>query len=321
MKILLIGATGQIGFALTSRLANSAHSLTILVRAKAKLGFADNVSVIKADTFDEAVFARALEGMDAVIYGVGLPEQFAPTKDLFDRVNLGLCATFLAALEKSSVKRLVYISTYEVFDAKAGLIRESHSLADPSTLSPYFAAMVKAYSLVHETSLKHGIGLTTIHPAAVYGGRDTGDGITHYLENIVNHRYHKIPTILAGRFPVVHTDSLAEAIVLSLEHEGAFIVSDGMTSLRELALSLRQITPCFIPTQLPKTMVYASIASMEFCARLIGARPLLSVSQLDFITKGDEPLADQAKSLLGWKPTDLASGLRTYASNRLNRLS
>ncbi len=319
MKILLIGATGQIGFALATRLASTAHSLTVLVRAHAKLGFAPNVSVIKADALDEAEFKRALEGMDAVIYGIGLPEQFTPTKDLFERVNLGLCATFMKALAKSTVKRLVYISTYEVFEAKAGLIRESHSLSNPSTLSPYFAAMVKAYSLVQEASLQHGIALTTIHPAAVYGGRDTGDGITHYLENIVNYRYHKIPTILAGRFPVVHTDSLANAIILSLDHKGAFIVSEGMTSLKELAQSLRQITPCFIPPQLPKAMVYASIAAMEFCARLIGTRPLLSVSQLDFITKGDEPLADRAKSVLGWKPNDLKSGLQAYASDRLAR--
>jgi dihydroflavonol-4-reductase len=320
MKILLIGATGQIGYALATFLASTSHSLTVLVRDQAKLGFAPNVEVITARAFDAAVFERALRDQDMVIYGVGLPEQFAPKKDLFERINLNLSAVFLEALAKSAVKRLVYISTYEVFSAQAGVIRESHSLEDPTKLSPYFAAMGRAYRLVQETAKANGIALTTIHPAAVYGGRDTGDGITHYLENILNRRYLKIPTILSGRFPVVHAQALARAIALSFDHQGAFIVSEGMTSLKDLAQSLRQLAPCFIPPQLPRPLVYASIGLMETGARWLGMRPLLSVSQLDFITKGDEPLAEQAQSVLGWRPGKLEDGLRTYLAERKSLL-
>lgn len=38
--------------------------------------------------FDATVFERALEGQDLVVYGVGLPEQFVPEKDMLERVNL-----------------------------------------------------------------------------------------------------------------------------------------------------------------------------------------------------------------------------------------
>jgi dihydroflavonol-4-reductase len=320
MKILLIGATGQVGFAVATALAGSSHSLTVLVRKTAKLGFAANVSVIQVDALDASAFDQALLGQDTVIYGVGLPEQFAPKKDLFERINLGLTTVFMQSLVKSSVRRLIYISTYEVFRAEAGLIRETYPIANSAELSPYFAAMVQAYCQVRETAEQHHIALTTIHPAAVYGGRDTSDGITHYLENILNHRYLKIPTILAGRFPVVHADRLATAISLSLDHEGAFIVSEGMTSLKQIALELRQLAPCFVPPQLPRAMVYASITVMEAGARLVGMRPLLSVSQLDFITKGDEPLADRAKAVMGWEAGDLQSGLSRYLSRRQSLL-
>jgi nucleoside-diphosphate-sugar epimerase len=321
MNTLLIGATGQIGYALAQHLSSSTQKLTVLVRDKAKRGFASAITVRSAAQFDEQVFEQALVGQDHVIYGVGLPEQFAPSKDMFDRINYDLLAVFLKALTRSSVKRLVYISTYEVFSEQAGKIRESHALEDPSKLSPYFAAMCRAYQLARDTCAAHGIALTTIHPAAVYGGRDTGDGITHYIENILNRRYLKIPTILAGRFPVVHADSLARAIHVAMDHEGAFIVSEGMTSLKDLALTLREQASCFVPPQLPKPMVYASIMAMEAGARLLGMRPLLSVSQLDFITKGAEPLADRAESILGWKPGTLADGLRNYLKARQRLIS
>jgi nucleoside-diphosphate-sugar epimerase len=321
MKILLIGATGQIGYALATLLASSSHSLTVLVRDKAKLNFAPNISLIKAPVFNEKVFEQALEGHDAVVYGLGLPEQFAPTRGMFDEVNLGLTTLFLKAIAKSNVKRLIYISTYEIFQSVEGVIRESHSLETPAKLSPYFSAMVRAFAQVKEVSLNHGISLTTIHPAAVYGGRDTSDGITHYVENILNRRYLKIPTILVGRFPVVHADSLARAISLSIDHEGAFIVSEAMTSLQEIAHTLRQFAPCFVPPQLPKVIVYTSITLMEAFAKISGTRPLLSVSQLDFITKGDEPLATKAQDVLGWEAMTLSSGLEKYMANRLHLLN
>jgi nucleoside-diphosphate-sugar epimerase len=112
MNILLVGATGQIGFALAGRLAASGHALTVLVREGAHLGFGAAVRVLQVPVFDQAVFARALSGQDLVVYSVGLPEQYARDPDLFDRVNHRLFASFLQALRACAVRRLVYVSTY-----------------------------------------------------------------------------------------------------------------------------------------------------------------------------------------------------------------
>ena len=78
MKILLIGATGQIGFALAQRLSRSEHQLSVLVRSNSELEFEPNVRVIQSKCFDRAVFSSALESQDAVIsFGVsaGLHDQ------------------------------------------------------------------------------------------------------------------------------------------------------------------------------------------------------------------------------------------------------
>ena len=52
--------------------------------------------------------------MDWVVYGVGLPEQFALDTGVFDRVNRGILTKFCRPWVATTLRRLVYISTFEV---------------------------------------------------------------------------------------------------------------------------------------------------------------------------------------------------------------
>jgi uncharacterized protein YbjT (DUF2867 family) len=45
MKVLLIGATGQIGYALTTALSQTSHQTAVLVRNKRKLAFPGSLIV------------------------------------------------------------------------------------------------------------------------------------------------------------------------------------------------------------------------------------------------------------------------------------
>ena len=154
-----------------------------------------------AGDFTPDVFKSALSGVDHVIYGIGLPEQFQFDDSVFDKVNCQLLRTFLEALRDSGVRRLTYISTYEVFEVVGNEIDETHPIADESTMTPYFQSMVRAYRIAVEFARANGIELTTIHPAAVYGGRNTGGGITDYMENLASRNWHRLPFINPSSFP------------------------------------------------------------------------------------------------------------------------
>lgn len=315
MKWLLVGATGQIGYALAHAMAHAGHDLTVLVR-DSRLVFPETVKVVQASTFTPQAFQQALAGVDGVIYGVGIPEQFAFDTGVFDQINLEIFRRFLAELEKTPIRRLVYLSTYEVFQPEDGLIRETHAPAGLAGMTPYFQAMIKAYALAQSESQRLGLQLTTIHPAAVYGGRDTGDGITHYLENLVNWRVLKLPANLNGRFPVVHTASLSAAILRALDHTGAFLISDTMTSMPDMARALRRLRRSYVPLTVPRPLAYVSAALFEAGARLTGWRPVLARVQVDFITAGNEPLVDKAREVLGFEPVTLERGLALYLEER-----
>jgi dihydroflavonol-4-reductase len=317
MRILLIGATGQIGHALSGALSRAEHRVRVLVRSTQGLPFPADLEIERHPEFTPAVFRRVLIDVDAVIYGVGLPEQFFFDRNTHERVNRGLLETFLGELAGSRVRRLIYISTYEVFESRGGVIRESHPVVeDTRHMSVYFRTMVEAYRLVTSVAESHGVELTTIHPAAVYGGRNTGRGVTTYLEDLLHRRFWRVPFIFPTHFPVVEANSLAEAIVRSLGATGPFLVSDQMTRLQEIALELRRQTGSYVPPVAPTRVAQLGAATLEMVARVIRVPPIMAPVQVEFLTLGDEPVATKASTELGWSPLPLSEGLRRYLEKR-----
>lgn len=310
MRILVIGATGQIGYALVQALAQTEHDVTVLARNARKLPFPDTVRAIEQRQFTAAGFVTALEGIEHVIYGVGLPEQFRLDTTIFERVNVGLLNVFLDALRTAGLRPLTYISTYEVFEPDAdGVIREAHAIADAATMTPYFRAMIHAYRAVTQFAAQYDLPLTTIHPAAVYGGVETSPGLTGYIQDVANWRLWKVPVIVPGRFPVVHADSLADGILHTLGHTGAYIISDGMTDLKTIAQAVRRHTRAFVPPELPPAILLPAIRVLEAVARITRRPPIMSSVQVKFITAGMEPRADTIASELGWHPLPFNDGI------------
>ncbi len=316
MKILLLGATGQVGHALAWALSRAGHELTILVRKAAGQHLPEAATILEREEFNAEVFGSALRGIDHAIYGIGLPEQFLFDDSVFEKVNCGLLRTFLGALQSSDVRRLTYISTYEVFEAVDGEIDETHPIADESEMTPYFQSMIRAYRIAIEFAAANHLTLTTIHPAAVYGGRNTGGGITDYMENLASRNWHRLPFISPSSFPVVHVDSLTDAIVRSLDKPGAYIVSDQMTTLRDIAQSMRKQTWSYIPMMVPLWLIMVGIRLLEAVARLVKIKPFASAVQIAFLTKGWRPTPARAVAALGWTPMPLEEGIRRFLSAR-----
>lgn len=317
MRILLLGATGQVGHALMAALARTEHQVSILARNASGLQVPEAVTVIERSEFTPEVFISVLRDIDHVIYSIGLPEQFLFDNSVFDRVNCEMLQTFLTALRGSAVSRLTYISTYEVFEVVDGVIVETHPIADESHMTPYFQSMVRAYRIAAEFAKTSAIKVTTIHPAAVYGGINTGGGITDYIENLASRNWPRVPFINETSFPVVHVDSLADAIVRSLDRPGAYIASDQMTSLKDIAQTMRAQTHSYIPMVMPMWMVRFGVSALEAIAKTIKVKPFASAVQIDFLTKGWKPDPRKAIRELDWKPLPLEEGIsRILAAKR-----
>lgn len=316
MRILIIGATGQIGYSLFQALVQTTHQNTVLVRDRTKCRWPGAARVIESRKFTPQAFRQALCSIDHVIYAAGLPEQFVPDTNAFERVNLDLLKAFLTELANVGPSALTYISTYEVFQAIDGIIRESHPVVSEDGFSPYVCSMIRAYRLVTDFAERNDIRLVTIHPAAVYGGLNTGDGFTNYLDNLRNKRFWRVPFVFKGRFPVISADFLADAIVASLAGEGAYIVSEQMATLRGIAKALRQHTDSYVPLNASVKIARAGATVLEWVSRLARTRPIMARVQIDFITQGFEPISERMIHELGWRPRTLDEGLAKYLGKK-----
>jgi putative NADH-flavin reductase len=103
VRLLVIGATGEIGAAVTDAALARGHDVTAIVRSPEKLGpLADRVRVVVGDLADPGAVAAAVAGHDAVISALGSSP---------DRAQLDVPAVamrhVLAAMEASGIRRLV----------------------------------------------------------------------------------------------------------------------------------------------------------------------------------------------------------------------
>ncbi len=318
MRIAIFGATGQFGGAVSQALADEGHELSALVR-RTDPHLPPQVNVQTAKQFKLEIMADHLQGTELAIYAIGRAEQWVPDPSVFWRVNVELFELFLQALHRARTPALMYLSTFETFAAVDGRIRESHPDADPEAFSAYYRSMFAAYDAARVFADRHGIRLVTLHPSAAYGGRNTGRGLTDYLGNLLHRRVWRVPFIPPTRFPFVHVTSLADAARRALHQEGPYIVSDGVTSLREMARSVRARGAGFVPPRVPVSVARLSATGLEILARLTGIRPLMAHVQLDYLTAGHSPVAEKARASLGWEPLSLGKGIELFLEDRGRR--
>lgn len=112
MKVLISGATGNLGSHLARSLVDSPHQLRLMVHRR-PLPFDPapfpRISICRADLEDPASLAKACEGVDCIVHLAGVlfrprPESFLP------RTNTGYVANLATAAMEAGVGKFVLIS-------------------------------------------------------------------------------------------------------------------------------------------------------------------------------------------------------------------
>ncbi|MCL5745192.1 MAG: NAD(P)H-binding protein [Acidobacteria bacterium] len=119
-NILILGAHGQIARVATDLFLKQTDArLTLYLRNAKRLhisGYSDRVRIVEGDVLDTKALERVLAGQDVVYANLAgrLEEQARP---------------IVSAMDKSGVKRLIFISSMGIYDEVPG---ESHgSILDP----------------------------------------------------------------------------------------------------------------------------------------------------------------------------------------------
>jgi UDP-glucose 4-epimerase len=325
VRIVITGASGNIGSALLRRLAGEYDVLGIARRVPDAAAPFDAVQWRSVDLTDAAAagdLAQAFTGADAVVH---LAWGFQPSHDLAYLEELGVGGTrrVLEAVAAADVPHLVHMSSIGAYSPKQDdePVDETWRTGGVPS-SPYSRHKSRAERLLdaHQSAYP-GRVLTRLRPGVV-GQRRAGSALLRYAvpglvpAAVIGH-VGVLPLDRRLALPMVHADDVADAIVRVLDGRvpGPFnLASDPAVTSAAIAgvLGARLV-------HVPSSLLRAGM-SLSWHARLQPVDP--GWLDMGFAL----PLLDtsRARDELGWEPTkdalsvldETVSGMREAASDR-----
>jgi nucleoside-diphosphate-sugar epimerase len=313
MPILVTGATGKVGYAITLALHSRGDEVRVLVRdrARAMALLPRGVQLVHGDVTDPVSLAKATAGCQLVFNAMGLPEQWCLDPAIFQAVNARGSQNLVRAARRAGVARVVHTSTIDVFHAHPGGRFDESQVADYPKGTAYERSKQHAEQLVLAAA-GDDLEVVIVNPAGIYGPGPPGSASMEQALFVPIIR-GRLPALPPGGMGVVNTTGLARGQLL-LAANGApgerYIFSDTHVSLRELARVVVQTAARGrVPPTLPPTLARALAAAGETVARIARRQPLLPRGQLHFFLWNAAPDSSKAQAL-GWRPTPLEEGIR-----------
>lgn len=297
MNILLTGATGFVGHALTERLRrDNRHPLTVVSRGEMD---ASEVRQVQIDRLDGSTqWCKALSGVEVVIHSAArvhvMDDQAADPLAEFRAVNVDGTLGLARQAAESGAKRFVFISSIKVNGEGTALAKPYTAEDKPAPLDPYGVSKWEAEEGLRALAKETGLEVVIIRPVLVYG-----PGVKANFRSMMSWLRKGVPLPLGAiqnKRSLVALDNLVDLIVTCIDHPAAanqtFLVSDGedlstTELLRRMGDALdtpARLIP--VPTSLLQTGA-ALIGKREVAQRLCGSL------QVD-ITK--------TCAVLGWSP-------------------
>ncbi|WP_409252807.1 SDR family oxidoreductase [Bacillus sp. SCS-153A] len=164
MKILVVGANGQIGKQLVGIIQNSgSHTARAMIRKQEQVSHFESLgaetAVVNLEGEVEDI-AKAAEGVDAIVFTAGSGPHTGADKTLM--IDLDGAVKTIKAAEKAGVKRFVMVSS---FDTTRKAIQEA-----PESFAPYVVAKHYADEWLRGTDLD----FTIVHPGRLTNENGTG---------------------------------------------------------------------------------------------------------------------------------------------------
>ncbi len=316
MRALVTGATGFLGSHLATRLASDGHSVRVLARSTSDLSRLADVDheVAIGDVSDVSSFRQAAGGVDAVFHCAAMYEMGPADPSSMDAVNIGgVHAAIEAAAEAGAV--LVHVSSVTAIGPTGTVVRDESFWAGNEPLTHYERTK-RAGHLVARRAAADGADVRIVSPGGIYGPGDVST-----LGRMIE-RYMTTPSPIGwrpdGMQSAVNVDDAADLIVKVFERgapgEEYLACAQAVTFAEwfaEIAAAAGRRPP-FLNMGDRTLRVAARVA--RAVKPVLGQRgPMVSeylaTMGCDYAFSGDK-----ARTELGWKPVDLADGMRAYAA-------
>jgi dihydroflavonol-4-reductase len=314
-KVLVTGATGFIGSALARKLVKSGCQVRALVRNGQKLAsvLPEVSDVVEGDIADPQSAGRAMGGVKTVFHIAGTFREAGLSDQRYHEVNVQGTHYLAEAAARCGVKRFVHCSTSGIHGSITGAAaKEEHPLV---LNEAYERTKAEGEMAVLRYGQEHGLEVTALRPAQVYG---PGDTRLLKLFKMVNARV----TVWFGpgtaRYHLLYIDDLVDAFILASQAESApgqsfLIAGSEAPSLNELTAAIAKAMGKPRPRML-RLPAGPFMALGFLCEKIcipIGINPPIYRRRVEFFVKNKAYDIEKARRCLGYNPkVGTADGLK-----------
>ncbi len=306
MSILVTGATGFLGSALTTQLVKQKQPVCILARdeQKARMHFGEAVTIIRGEITDVEQVERAVDGSSIIYHLAGWLYHPSVPAEFYRKTHVEGTRNLLKACKgQKQLKRVVHCSTTGVL----GVTGKTPAAEDVSfaPTNPYEASKLQGELLALEAYKENGLPVSVVRPGLVYGPGDLH--LLGFFKSIQKGMFRVIDGGKALLHPI-YIDDMTSAFLLCATHPTAIgqtynIAGERPVSIRELSTAIARS----IDRELPKGDIplwLANLASDVFSLipGIRGENAPLTRSRVQFLTHSRVYDISKAKAELGFVP-------------------
>jgi len=303
------GATGCIGSALVSRLADDGWRIVALVRDRKRAShLPQGVEIVEGELADWELITVAMRDCQTVFH-LAAKVHAAPGAKLkeFERDNVSGTRNVAAAAIENRVNRFVFFSTVAVYGDTNEMVDETRF---PRPTTAYGATKLDAERMVLSVS---ELKTTVLRLPVVYGPRDRGN-VAKLIEAIRRNRYFIVGD---GRNlkSMVAVENVVDAALLVADNERAigktFLVTDARSySQEEIATTIAELLGCRKPRKLPRWFLLLAGETGDLVEKLTGINLPVSSERIRKLSSNTIYSSAKIARELGFKPrVDLRQGL------------
>jgi dihydroflavonol-4-reductase len=320
-RVLVTGASGFIGSAVTRQLAAGGQEVIALVEPGADVGNLQglNVKQVVGDLRSPESVQQAMSGCRAVFHVAALYRFWASDPDAFYDINVGGTRNVLGAASEAGVEKLVYTSTVGTLGLEhvsGGEVADERSFPDVRHL--YGSYKRSKYVAEHEVlrAIAEGLPASVVLPTFPLGPGDRAPTPTGKL--VMDFLNGRIPGYVDTVLNVAHVDDVAAGHLLALEQGRtgrSYILGGENLSLQRLLAELASITGLPVPRiKVPRSLSLAVAAVSETVeGRLLRRHPSVPLEAARMSTSRMAFDNGRARAELGFAPRPAAEALEDSA--------